>query len=524
MSSHTKPGRQVQDKEKKRPLYSNRTLKLLLLFCLGGLSSLSMAPTSFWPAMFTGLSILYITVIHANSSLKASLYTFSFFLGYFGFSLSWIGNALLVENNPYWWVWPFAISGLPLILSAFPASLISLYKTIALKRQIDEKRITAYIAFCLALAIADYARGHLFTGFPWNLFAYSWSEILPIAQLASIGNIYTLNTITIFWAIAPAFILGSTYKKTAKSLLVFTIFTTIALSYLYGQNRINTYHSQSTQTPHSPVHVVVIQPNIKQSEKWKPEKRAQNFMRLVSMSYAQENQHPKTLIIWPETAIGQDILDTAWTMEKIRKMLQSYKNDVYLITGAMRYKEKETDKENIPDQEYIFYNSIITLNKTGDIIDIYDKRHLVPFGEYIPLDSYIKISPVVGFSGFHKGTQTNIREIKTHNKNKKGLNTAFKFAALICYEVIFPNLVKYKSGNNTDVIVNVTNDAWYGDSAGPYQHAVQARFRAIETGLPVIRSANTGISMVIDATGNIKAHINLMKQDLIAEKIPSPID
>jgi len=498
-------------------------IKLLVLFAIGSLSALSMAPANFWPAIFFGLSSLYIMVTRAPTPIKAGAFAFAFALGYFGFSLYWIGNALLVDDNPYWWAWPFAISGLPLILSIFPAIAATAYKRFAQRLIKQENTIANYLLFCILLALADYARGNLFTGFPWNLYACTWIDILPVAQLAAFADIYLLNTATIFWAVTPAFILSSSASQLRKYLYLTLIVATFVLSYTYGLNRINAYFA-SASNESSNLQIVIVQPNIKQSEKWKLEKRAQNFIDLVDMSHYQNENDldtEKTIILWPETAISQDILNTEWTMDMLRDVLSSYPRDVILMTGALRY----YPSNYIPKKPELFYNSILTFNKNGDIVDTYDKQHLVPFGEYIPLDSYIKISPVVGFTGFIRGSETNLRSIPMQPKDAvEGQGNVIKYIGLICYEAIFPKYVRLATSKKPELIVNVTNDAWYGNSAGPYQHLVQARFRAIESGLPLIRSANTGISAVIGPVGNIVSSIDLMKKDILIEKLPQAID
>jgi len=510
------------DKTAHRNIRWSVSLKLLSLFITGGFSALSMAPTNFWPAIFFGLSTLYIMATRAPTPIKAGAFAFAFALGYFGFSLSWIGNALLVEDNPYRWAWPIAVSGLPLILALFPAIAITAYKRISQHYIKHENTIVTYILFCIFIALADYARGHLFTGFPWNLFGYTWISILPIAQLAALSDIYLLNTVTIFWAVAPAFILSSNSNKISKSLYLILIISTFVATYLYGQNRINHYANISEYS--NDMQIIVVQPNIKQSDKWKPEKRAQNFIDMVDISHYRninDLSTEKTIIFWPETAISQDIINTDWTMNKIRDMLSSYPREVLLITGALRH--IPSNEKNEKDEQY--YNSIITLDKNGSIIDTYDKRHLVPFGEYIPLGSYIDISPVVGFAGFEKGSNSNMRTIHMQSKAAKNVSKeALKYISLICYEVIFPDYVRLKTLKKPEFIVNVTNDAWYGDSVGPHQHIVQAQFRAIESGIPLIRSANTGISAIIGPVGNILSSIDLMKRNILNEKLPRGID
>ncbi len=458
--------------------------KIILLFAIGAFTSLSMAPTNFWPAIFIGLSTLFLCISKAPSATRAGLYGFAFSLGYFGFSLSWIGNALLVEDNPYWWAWPLAVSGLPIILSLFTFTFCALHKKICRHKT----GIITFISFSIALILTDLARGHLFTGFPWNLYGYTWVDT-PIAQVASLWNIYLLNSITIIWALTPCYILCK--KKSKSSRIIIGVLSSITLiaAFTFGVIKLNAPQNEPSES----YSITVVQPNIPQHEKWKQENRAKNFQTLLKLSEFKDNNLNKEArehyIIWPETAISQDLLNSPWVSEYISKTLSKYPVPTYLITGALRYNGTN------------YYNSIIVIDNAGEIISTYDKTHLVPFGEYMPLSAIIDIAPIVGFTGFEKG-----------DKNQdfaKSLKT--KIRPLICYEVIFPKF----NDKESDIIINVTNDAWYGDSAGPRQHLVQTRFRAIETNTPILRAANTGISAIIDNKGNISSKIPLGLQDVI---------
>ena len=467
---------------------------LIFAFSFGALGSLAMAPTSFPLALFIGLSSFYILVVKTETAFKAAMIGLFFSLGYFGFSLSWIGNALLVDDNPYWWAWPLAISGLPLILSFFTAVTCYVHKIIC-KNKNDLKTL---LSFLFALFIAEYARGHLFTGFPWNLYGYVWADIHPIAQLASLHNVYLLTFITIFWAIIPGFVLLAENFRIQLFIAGLAIATLIS-SYFYGKSVIAAYQDSG----HSNYEIVLVQPNIKQSEKWKIDKRQSNFLELVKLSkftsYKNSVDTSNYYIIWPETAISQDLLDSPWAIQEISQMLKSYPSKANLITGALRF-NRDTNT---------YYNSIISINSEGTVQHVYNKSHLVPFGEYMPFKSIIDIAPIVGFTGFASGD--GLRTLSFEN--------GMSFSPLICYEIIFPGATLSNDETKADVIINVTNDAWYGKSAGPYQHLVQSRFRAIETGLPVIRSANTGISAIINSLGQIEQKAELSKKDVIIHKL-----
>ena len=476
--------------------------KYLIIFLIGAFSSLSMAPVNLWPAIFVGLSSLYLYVTNSKSTAKAALIGFIFSLGYFGFGLSWVGNALLVKDNPYWWAWPIAVSGLPIILSLFTLFSCAVHKYICK----SHNNIGTYLSFCFFLMLSEYARGHLFTGFPWNLYGYTWIDILSIAQLASLWNIYLLTFITILWAVFPSFTITFKGDKKLNILLNILIIFSVLSSYLYGQNRISNYNkAQNT----SNISLVVVQPNIKQSEKWRAENISKNFMKLIELSKykgdeSKENDDQTYLIIWPETSIPQGIINAQWAKSQIQKLLRSYPNTAYLVTGALRY-EKAFET---------YHNSMIVFDSDSQVIQTYNKSHLVPFGEYMPLSNIIDIAPIVGFTGFEAGTKPNLLRLPN------GMN----IGAMICYEIIFPKYAEFKNINRPQIIINATNDAWYGISSGPYQHLVQTQFRAIESGLPVVRSANTGISALIAPTGEISDFLSLEVSGAIIVKSKTPID
>jgi len=370
----------------------------------------------------------------------------------------------------------------------------------------NHNALIKYTSFTITLFLAELGRGHLFTGFPWNLYGYTWIEIKPIANTAHVLTIYFLTFLTISWAITPAILANKKSNILAKTVILFWALGSFTAAYIYGQNHINTIEVPRADS--KIINIAVIQPNIKQSEKWKPEKQSENFQKLLTLTREAATELQKhelqnsTLFVWPETAIANNVLNSEWAISQIKQILSLLPQDTYLLTGALRYREKNQ-----------YFNSIIVFNKNAEIVNIYDKSHLVPFGEYMPLSKIIDIAPIVGFQGFQKGNAPILLSI----------NEAFSIFPLICYEVIFPHKTFQKLNNkNSAVIVNVTNDAWYGDSAGPYQHLVQAQFRAIENRAVLIRSANTGISAVISPTGVLREKIALQKDGVIFSQTHLP--
>lgn len=447
---------------------------LLVCFTLGSLCALSMAPTNYWPLLFLGLSVIYILLAQSQGALGAFAKGWAFGFGYFVFGLSWIGNALLVDGNPYSWVWPLAVAALPMALALFTA-----FATLLAYKASRLRTASGYLTFVATLALSEWCRGHFFTGFPWNLFAYTWADIQPVIQTVFPGDTYFLTLLTIFWAALPGYLYLSQEKLQKKLTVSALVLLSFALSYGYGAWRINTYAPSNLDG----VSIRLVQPNISQAEKWNPAKQDENFSTLIDLSMPGTQENKTTFIIWPETTISYRHLENEFYLQKIIDLLNSYKGQAYVLAGALLH-DREKDE---------YTNSLVMIDANGAVSNIYDKHHLVPFGEYIPFQRWIPLDPFVQFKGFKKG---------------QGLMTqktpeSLTYSPLVCYEIIFPGRTISANGERPDFIVNATNDAWYGDSAGPRQHFTQAVFRAVETGIPVIRVANTGISGVIDPYGHI---------------------
>lgn len=480
--------------QKHPAFFEKRLVAALLCFAAGSLAALSMPPLNFWPVLFVSLPVLYIAVANAPGSLTGFIRGWLFGFGYFLFSLSWIGNALLVEGNHFKWAWPLAVSGLPALLAFFPALACALSK-----RLFNLHNLWGLLGFISVLCGFEWLRGHVFTGFPWNLFGYTWAEHLALLQILRISDVYMLTWLTCLWALVPAAWLLFHSKKEKL------IFVSIAVLSIVGCISFGVWQLQTPVQFKDDTVIKIVQPNIPQAEKWKKDKMAEHFKTQISLSEHTGQDDVSTLIIWPETALSFRILDQAESMPEIKRMLRSYPGDAVLLSGALL--------RNVETKTYT--NSLIAMQDNGSISNVYDKHHLVPFGEYIPFQKWIPLAPVVRFKGFEFGGG-----LKTHE-----LSGGLKYSPLICYEIIFPGK-SIEQGSTPDLIINVTNDGWYGDSAGPYQHFTMALYRAIETGVPVIRVANTGISGVISPQGQIFGQTRLFEATTnvvnIPEKMPLP--
>jgi apolipoprotein N-acyltransferase len=339
----------------------------------------------------------------------------------------------------------------------------------------------------------------MFSGFPWNLSGMAWTDNLAILQSLSIGGIYFLSALTIFMFSAPAFVVKGDSSKWLRGSVGILALVCFATLYLYGFHRLQ----QNPTTYNKDIVVQIIQPNISQADKWNAEKKWDSYRTLMSL--VEQNQNfpsAKTrVVVMPETSLTYHDIQTPQAMDSLRGRLKSYpEKNVYLLSGALLRDDAG------------YHNSLIVMDKNADFLESFDKFHLVPFGEYIPLQSYIPLPTVTQFSGFVSGAGP-------LTLSQPGLPA---FSPLVCYEVIFPNAVVNRNGERPAWMVNVTNDAWYGISPGPFQHMAQARYRAIEEGLPIVRAANTGISVVIDAYGRIVAGANLNQESNFETLLPAP--
>jgi apolipoprotein N-acyltransferase len=470
--------------------YPMPRFRFLIPLFAGALTTLALPPYGWWIFLFVGMGMFYATLTKLDAPKQAFRHGWLFGFGYFLSGLWWIGNALLIDGNPYIWAYPLALVGLPIILALYPAlTCAAAVKWSALKT------LRGLLVFTAFMGIAEWLRGHLFTGFPWNLYAYGWSGALPMMQIVSVVGSYGLTFLTIFWGAAAGFLTFAD-KKTALKIAPLAALSILAV-YGFGVWRIHAVDTDATQVkPSQQIVVRPIQPNIAQTEKWDADRAWNNYVTLLNLAKADHSyQGTSVVLVFPETALSSSLLQNDAAKNALRQTLATYDSPVYLFAGILH-------KDIGADGKITYGNSLSVFDHAGMEISRYDKSHLVPFGEYIPFSQFIPLDPIVNFSGFTtgKGVQT---------QHVDGLPS---FSPLICYEVIFGGNVT--QGNpRPSWIVNVTNDGWYGDSPGPYQHFAQARFRAIEEGISVVRSANTGLSGVIDPLGREVYRSTLMTQD-----------
>jgi apolipoprotein N-acyltransferase len=329
-----------------------------------------------------------------------------------------------------------------------------------------------------------------------NLEGYSWDHVLPLLQVTSVIGIYGLTLLTLLAACLPACLADD--NKRNRMVVAGSLVALLVVG-LWGSARL--IFGTTAMVPD--VRLRIVQPDVDQALKWQPDQREKGFQELLDLSTAPGGLKPPTHIIWPETASTFYLAEDA---ERRRMIAEKLSPGVSVITGVIRRSMDD-------DAQSHYYNSLVAVDSRARIIAGYDKVHLVPFGEYMPLRTYLPIRTLVGMGvDFMAGEGAITLQVP-------GLPS---FSPLICYEAIFSGVVTPRD-DRPHMLINVTNDGWYGHTAGPYQHFSIARVRAIEEGLPLARAANTGISGVVDAYGRVVSRLGLSEKGFVDSPLPEAI-
>ncbi len=451
---------------------------------------------------FTGL----VWLIQASTSLRSAFsigWWFGF--GYFVAGLYWIGIALWIKAAQFGWLIPFAVIGLPAILAIFIGFVTMLTKKVS-----DWIASWGLILVLGSLWVAfEWIRGWVFTGFPWNLIGSVWTFSDSMIQLAAVTGVYGLSFITVCAAAMPAVLTEKAVLKPVATRAVIVCVIGLCLIGAGGALRLITVKTESVPD----VRLRLVQPNIPQALKRQRELRAKHVMKQLHMSQAAnetakgENARtknaPPTHVIWAETAVPF-MLANEPTLQKI--IGEAVPRRGLIITGAPRASKNKKGPFQV-------WNSLHAVDERGSVVATYDKAHLVPFGEYVPFRNILGMSKITaGHTDFTAGPGPQTLRLK-------GLPPV---SPLICYEGIFPGRV-LDPYDRPQWLLNVTNDAWYGRSVGPYQHFAAVRLRAVEEGLPLARVANTGISAVIDPFGRNTARLGLIEAGVIDSPLPQAL-
>ncbi|MGB0749461.1 MAG: apolipoprotein N-acyltransferase [Magnetospiraceae bacterium] len=459
-----------------------------LAFLLGGLTVFAFPPFSLVPVLVPALSGLGLLILAVTRTRAAMAIGWWFGVGHFAGGFYWITHSFMVDADRHAWLAPIAMLPLVFGMALYPALVAGVTHRVSLS---GPGRV---LVFAVAWAVAEWARGHVFTGFPWNLLGSVWGDYPVMMQTAAWFGLHGLGLLTTVAAAAPvAFLWGRSRG----------IGLTVAS---WGMMAVFGFYGAAVLGPvaETAVTLRIVQPNIKQSEKWKPENREPIFSTMLMLSGrgAPPNAPKPDFILWPETATPFYLDRQVFARAAMGTLVA--KGGV-VISGTPRRSTEADGTERL-------WNSALALDTDGRIVATYDKAHLVPLGEYVPLSDILPLPKLAaGGIDYSPGPGGGVMTFP-------GLPSV---APLICYEVIFPEEVA--PGARPDWLYNLTNDAWFGTSTGPYQHLVAARFRAVEQGLPVIRAANTGISAVIDPRGRVLARIDLGQAGVIDATLPAPL-
>jgi len=440
-----------------------------------------------------------------RSARAAAAVGWWFGFGYFFAGLYWIGEAFLVEADTFGWLLPFAITVLPAGLALFTAAAF------AVARCFWRSGYRRVLVLAVAWACAEWLRGHVLTGFPWNLPGQIVVASDALMQSAALFGAYGLTflILLVFLSLGtydprrrvPREDLGAREEGIWRTPAL--AFAALGLIWLGGALRLLSADVSTVEG----VMLRIVQPNVEQAEKWKPENRQEILGQFLRMSEAPtEAGTQPTHIIWPESALPFLIDREPVIRSIVSRMLAP---GGVLLLGAVRG-EPDPARPNVELGR--FYNSLHLVGPDGEIRSTYDKAHLVPFGEYLPFQPLLEAIGLQQLTQLRGGYQSGPGPITM------AVPGAPDVSPLICYEIIFANGVVGQE--RPGWIVNVTNDAWFGSSAGPYQHLAQARLRAVEQGLPVVRAANTGISAMIDPFGRLVETVSLNQSGKIDAPLP----
>lgn len=466
-------------------------------FGLGGLAALAMPPAGLFPALFIAYPGLILLIRAAENWRQAFAAGWLFGFGFHLVGLYWISFALFTDIAQFWWALPFSAAGLPVVLACY-AGLAA----VAL-RWLRPGPLAAPLAFAVVWTLAEWLRGWAFTGFPWNLPAYAWEHVPAMRQSLALGGAYGLSFVTALLAAAP--VLVTTAWKTAPR----RVLTALAAGGLLAAGLVGWGALRLADAADDPVPGVrlrLVQPDIPQRVKSAPGERRANFVNQLELT-ASPSDDPPTVVLWAETAAPFFLVREPQARSMIAAALPE--GATAALIGA-----PSPGPPAVPGQPRNFHNSMAALDQDGGVVAQYDKHHLVPFGEYMPLRRFLPVGAIAGDGGEYApgpGPRT---------LRAPGVPP---FSPLICYEAIFPGEV-VDDADRPDWLFNLTNDAWYGHSAGPHQHLAIASARAIEEGLPLVRVANTGISAVVDSYGRITASLPLGTRGALDADLPRPTE
>jgi len=480
-----------------------------IAFIAGAVSVLALAPVNAWPVLFLTFPVAVWLIEGASAGrlggvIGAAIAGWFFGLGYYTAGLYWIGHAFLVDAKTFAWLLPFAVLGLPAFLAFYMAFAFALARALWIR---GPWRI---LALAVTITAAEWLRGHLFSGFPWNTFGYALTGPLVLAQAASLVGLWGLTFLAV-WLFASPAVLADDRRDTPRPWLVVLVPLIVLGAFAaYGAARLARTPTEFV----AGVKLRIMQPNLPQDEKFNYSARAAVMARYLALSDratgpGSTGMRDVTHLIWPESAFPFFLQREPDAMAQIADLLPP---GAVLIVGAAR------PVGMAPTPGVLrAYNSIYAIDHDGSILGIYDKLHLVPFGEYLPFQDFLESLGLMQLTkvrgGYLPGTA----------RKPMTVPRAPPFLPLICYEIVFPGEAVL-GAERPGWMLNLTNDGWFGRSTGPYQHLQQSRVRAIEEGLPLVRAANTGVSAVLDPVGRTVRELGLGEEGVLDAPLPRAIE
>lgn len=472
-------------------LMDSPRLRWIAALGVGAFLATSQPPLSFWWALPLGIAALFLLWHQAETGWRAFWTGWSAGTAYFVGTLFWIVEPFLVEPEKFAWMIPIALPAMAGGLALFWGAAF------ALARRLGRGVWSAPLAFATCWMAFEGLRGVVLTGFPWAQPGYGLVDVPPIQMAAYLG----INGVTFLLLLVGAFFGAAMAARQGRMRVAFGV---VALGIATGSWGVGAARLSGDIAPRAePLQVGIVQPNVPQTEKWRPDLRDAHLADLLEKT-RDVSARGAQVVIWPEAATPFPLAEMPDLRAEIGARLAP---GGVLLAGGIRIAARGTPAQQV-------HNSLIAVGSDGALLQTYDKQHLVPFGEYVPFGNVLNrlgITALISLPGGFSPGEAQERVLQ--------LDAVPHFGAMICYEAIFAHEILDR-GAAVDWLVHVTNDAWFGRLAGPQQHLVQTRVRAIERGVPVARAANTGISAMIDARGQVVTLLDLNVPGTILALLP----
>lgn len=457
---------------------------------LGAAAASALPPSYVLPSLVLAFTGLLLALRACRTWIGAFVVGWLFGFGFFAAGLYWISESFMIDADRYGWMAVPAVVLLASTLALFPA--LAGVLTMPLARL----GVSQPLALAIGWTATEWLRGNILTGFPWNLIGYAWTVSEGTLQGVAFVGVYGLSLLTVAVAAMPALVGTRSPRGRVVRWSPFGLIVLLPLAlWAFGEIRMHSLGLAGDQG----VRLRIVQGNIAQSRKWEPAERASIIDRYLSLTEL-DGSADLTAFVWPETAVPFDLATNAEVRERVAGALPE---GGYLFAGTMR----RGGVTEVPGPR----NSLVVIAGSGRLLATYDKARLVPFGEYVPFREMLPLRALAAGRGdIVAGAGPSVFAIE-------GLPP---FQPLICFEAAFPLWSVSGDGAEPTWLLNVTNDAWFGRSIGPYQHFQMARTRAVESGVPLVRAANTGISAVVDAVGRVVSELELGEVGVIDATLP----